>query len=157
MNVIWQWQGYYLLNRGGLRRKRIQARPSSADQQAFHPLAVFQMRLQDLVQILLIHIGIPGIFGINGYHRTQLTAVETAGGINTHLALTGQACLLDLLFEVIAHGLGVVVGTAGAAIGAHIGTEEDVILVIAHDAEDTGEHYWLARAGMNRIIARQPD
>ena len=66
---------------------------------------------------------------------TFLAAVEAAGHVDAHLALAGELEILAALLRVVAEitRAGVVAGDLRARL-ALVAAEEDVVLVIAHEA-----------------------
>ena len=84
------------------------------------------------VNIGLVDVAVPDIIGVDHQHRALAATVQAAGGIDTHLALTGDTQLFTALLGVVAHRLGVEALTTGRAVSAQIGAEEDVIFIVRH-------------------------
>ncbi len=57
--------------------------------------AVDQVRLDDLINVRFVDVGVPGTFRINDAHRPFFAAVQTAGLVDADLAFTGKAQFLD--------------------------------------------------------------
>lgn len=91
-----------------------------------------QVLIDDLVNVVLVHIRVPNALRINHDYRAEFTAVETSGAINSQLGFAGEAKRLDASFGVVAHGLGVVIGATSAAVVALVDAEEHVVAVVRH-------------------------
>src|SRR5207245_7462078 len=100
--------------------------------QALHRLALLQVRIDDLVDVVLVDVGVPDGVGVDHRHRTAGAAVQAACLVDAHLARAGQALGLDARLAVVEAGLRIVVGAAGLADVAAVQAEEDVPLVVAH-------------------------
>src|SRR5688500_15458659 len=110
------------------------AATAMSDAQALDDAAAHEVLLDDLVDVLLVHVRVPGLLGVDHHHRSQLAAVEAAGLVDAHLALAGELELLDALLGVLLHRLGAVAGAAILGGLALVEAEEHVVLVVAHDA-----------------------
>ena len=88
------------------------------------------MRRQDFFQVLLIDIGLPGIFRVYDYHRALLTAVEAACGIDPDPSLAGQSKLLAATFQVATLCRCPMIFATFPAIGTTVGTKKYMMLVI---------------------------
>src|SRR3569832_645438 len=98
--------------------------------QAFDDAAVLQVRLDDLVDVLLVDIGVPDGLGFVVAHRATRAAIHAAGLIDANLSGTGQARFLYFLFAVFER-LPRTVRTACVFAGlAFIEAEEDVMFVV---------------------------
>ena len=111
--------------------------PYFASQQSFvldfesiDHLPLLQMLLNDFVEILVIDVGVPGLFGVNHHHRPLLTTIQTTGVINAYLALTANAELFATLFYIIARRLRTTLLTRLPLAIAQVGTEKHMVLVI---------------------------
>jgi len=91
--------------------------------------------VDDLINIFFIHIGVPHAFGVDGDHGPLLAAIHAASVVDAAQTRCGEFERLNALLRVIAHRLGVLVGTAGATIIALINTKKDVVLVIRGHGE----------------------
>src|SRR5512139_473573 len=73
----------------------------SSDLQALYYLAVFEVRLDDLVDVALIDIGVPDRLRLNRHHRTVVAAVHAAGRVDADAVfLGGDARRLDFVLGV---------------------------------------------------------
>jgi len=95
-------------------------------------LPLLQVLFDDLIQIIIINIGVPRLFGVNHHHRTLLATVQTTGVIDAYLALATQAELFAALFYVIAGFLCAALITGLALATSQVGTEKHMVLVIGH-------------------------
>ena len=102
-----------------------------------HP-AMYQVFLQDFVDIFAVNVGVPDTFRIDDDYRSCITAVKTSRRVDPYTTLACNAKQLAALLGVIAHGLCFKSPATGAAIGALIDTEKNVITVIIHRQNDTG-------------------
>ena len=98
--------------------------------QSLHNLAVFEMRLDDFVDVGIVDVGVPGAFGVDHRYRAGGAAVQATGLVHAHLARAREPCRLDLRFAAIKARLCIVVGTAVFAIGAVVQAKEDVVFLI---------------------------
>ena len=86
--------------------------------QAFHHLAVLEVRFDDFVDVRCVHIGVPGALGVDHGHGAARAAVQATGLVHTHLAGTRQPGGLDLGLAAVKTRLSVVVGAAVFTVGA---------------------------------------
>lgn len=93
---------------------------------------LYQVTVDDLVQILPVDIGVPDGFRVNHGHRAQLAAIETARVIDPDLTWSRDAELLATPLDVIASLLGTALATALAAVFTLIGTKKHVAGKITH-------------------------
>jgi hypothetical protein len=101
--------------------------------QPLHLVPIPQMLLDDLIEILFIHIGVPGALGIDDDDRTFLATIQASGGVDADFILiVGDAELLDLVLDIIARLLRAVIAAASFAVFALIGTEENMLVEKAH-------------------------
>ena len=84
----------------------------------------------DLVDVVLVDEGVPGLVGVDHGHRAAGAAVQAAGLVDPHAAHAGQPGGLDLLLAMVEAGLRGVVGATGLAVAALVEAEEDVSLVV---------------------------
>jgi hypothetical protein len=112
------------------------ARPADkgliSNQQAFNDTSMDEVFLDDFVYVIIIHVGIPYPFRINGYHRPLAAAIHTSGGIDPDAALARQAKYLDPVFCVGTGRQGIEVLAAGTAIFTLVGAKKYVITIIRH-------------------------
>ena len=83
-------------------------------QQALDDLALLQVRIDDLVDVVLVDIGVPGGVGIDHRDRAAGAAVQAAGLVDADPARPGEALGLDARLAVVEARLGVVVGAASS-------------------------------------------
>ena len=102
------------------------------DFQPRHGPAIDQMLVNDLVHILLVHIGVPGLVRIDDDYRPLAATTQATRIIDTYPTLVAKPQRLDPLLGVIAHRLGIMVLTASGTILALIGAKEDMVLEIGH-------------------------
>src|SRR4030067_2789880 len=89
-----------------------------------------QMFVNDLVDVILIHIGVPNAFGINRDHRPLGAAIHAAGVVHAAFSGAGKLKRFDFPLGVIAHGLRALGGAAGLAVLALIHTKKNVGFVV---------------------------
>src|SRR5947199_1357798 len=77
-------------------------------QPRYSPTAL-HIRLEDLVDVGGIAIAVPDPFGIDHHRRSELAAIEAAGGVYARI---GEAELLGAHFHVVAQLLAALLGTA---------------------------------------------
>src|SRR5690606_18127172 len=119
--------------RPGKREYRV-VMPWSSDHQALHRFPTHEMRVDDVIDIALVDIGVPDAFRVDDHDRPFLAAVQAAGLVDAHLACSRESQLLDALLRIFLHGLCIAVGATGA-IGpgrALVQTEKYVVTVVAH-------------------------
>ena len=88
------------------------------------------MAVDNLVDVFLINIRVPGTLRVNHHHWPFLAAVQATGVIDPHLALTRQTKPFYAGLGIIAHGLGIVVGTTWPAILAQVGAKKYVVFIV---------------------------
>ena len=64
--------------------RRMRMRRMVSDTQTLYDPAVFQVLLDDLVDILLVNVGVPDIFGVDHNHRPLVASVEAARIIDSY-------------------------------------------------------------------------
>jgi hypothetical protein len=99
-------------------------------QQALHHLAIFQVRLDNFVNILLVDIRVPHALRVNHRHGAGGTAVQAAGLVDAHLTRASQSSFFHTLFAAVKTGLGLVLCAAGFAVLALVETEKNVMRVV---------------------------
>jgi len=95
---------------------------------------VYQVLLDDFIDILAVDIAVPGGFGVNHQHRAQGAAIETTGGIDAHATFPGQATRLDLRLGVLPDPDRPRLRAALLTALALVGTEKYGIFIILHIA-----------------------
>jgi hypothetical protein len=105
---------------------------SSVDPKAFNDLALSQVRVNNLIDIVLIDKGVPNRFRVNHTDRAGVTSIEASGLINPYLAGARETECLNPGFGVLPHGLAAAIGTARATIVALIEAKKHVALKMAH-------------------------
>ena len=93
------------------------------------------MLINDLVDIFLVNIGIPGALRINHHDRALFAAVQASGFVDSYLALAVQVELFQALLRVFLRFFCAAIGATGAPIIARINAEKNVMLIeggIAH-------------------------
>jgi len=73
-----------------------------SDLQPVDRAVVQQVLIDDFVDIFLVDIAIPGLFGVDHQYRPLGTTVEAAGSVDAHLASTMNAQFLAALFGIVA-------------------------------------------------------
>jgi hypothetical protein len=91
------------------------------------------MPLQDLIDIVPIHIGIPGRLWIDDQNRPQVTTIHAACSGNPYSTRAAQSLLFDLGFQIVSHGLGSMTATAWTPVLPLIDTEKEVITIVRHE------------------------
>ena len=66
------------------------------NQQSLNDLAIFEVRLDNIVNILLVDKGVPDCLGVDHCHRPCGAPVQTASLVDPDLAGARQTCRLDL-------------------------------------------------------------
>jgi hypothetical protein len=107
--------------------------------QALDRLAVFEVALNDLVDIVRVHKRVPNSLWVNHCDWPARAAIEAARFVDPHLALAAQARLLDRELAAVKARLGLVLRAAVFAVGALIEAKKDVARVVrgagfAHEA-----------------------
>ena len=102
-------------------------------------LAADHVTVDDLVDVLAVHVGVPDGLGIDDQHGSFLATVETAGLVDAHLSLAVEAERLDPALGVLLHLDGVGVRTASFRRLALVAAEEHVAVVVAHGCERGGQ------------------
>jgi len=105
---------------------------SPVDPQPFDDLALAKMRVNDLVDVVLVDKGVPDRFGVNNTHRASIASIEASGLINPDLAGSRKPERFDPRFGVLPHWFAAAIGTAGATIIALIQAKKHVALKMAH-------------------------
>ena len=112
--------------------------PVMLDLQAFDNPAMQQVLLDDFVDILPIHIGVPDTFRVNDDYRPLVTAVKTSCRVDPDAALARKPERLAALLGIVAHGLRIKALATRTAIRAFVDTEKNVISIVVHKLKDTG-------------------
>ena len=99
-------------------------------QQSLHHLAIFQVRFDDFVNILGIHIGVPNRFRVDHGDRTGAATVQTARLVHPDFAGPGQTGGFHLEFAAVKARLRLVVGTAFFAVFTLVEAKKDMPPVV---------------------------
>src|SRR5574340_1670286 len=103
-------------------------RPAASLQlQALDDTPLFEMDLEDLVEVGLVHVGIPDAFRIHDQQRTFVAAVEAAGAVDAALAFAVEIGELDLFLQVVADLLDASSAAAFGAVVALVGAEKNMV------------------------------
>ena len=126
-----------MLNCGGiigivLQKEQRSALNAALQHQPLNPLPFNQMLLDNFIEILLIHIGIPGFFRVNDYNGAFVAAAEAAGAVDSYLAFAVDTQFFTAVFYIFAHLPGIKSLAAGGAVFAVVGAKEYVSGVIGH-------------------------
>jgi len=73
--------------------------------QALNHPAIYQVLINNFVNIRLVNIAVPDIIRVDDNDRPFGTAIQTTGRVDTHLARPGNCQFLAALFGVIAQRL----------------------------------------------------
>lgn len=98
--------------------------------QALDHYAVFQVRVDDFVNIVRIQKAVPHGLGVHHTHGARSAAVQAGGLVHAHMACAAQTRGLHGLFAVLGGLYGIVVAARCAAIGAFVRAKKDVPLVV---------------------------
>jgi hypothetical protein len=91
------------------------------------------MLLDDLIDIFLVHVGVPHVFRVDDQNGTLVASVETPRIIDTYsLRLAVQFERLDTRFSVIPHGLRAVVIATDRSGFTLVHTEKYMPMIVAH-------------------------
>ena len=88
--------------------------------------------VDDFVDVMLIHIGVPDAFGIDRDHWALRTAIHATRVVNPALSRGVEFERFDFFLGVIAHGLRTLGGTAGFAALALVYAKKYVVFVVVH-------------------------
>src|SRR2546421_741530 len=94
------------------RPARARAAPPRLDLETLDDAPVHEVLVDDLVDVFLVDVRVPGALGIHHDAGALLAAVQAARRVDAHLAGAVHLQLLDALLGVLAHALRVVVGAA---------------------------------------------
>jgi hypothetical protein len=141
----------------------IQLYLSTREAESLYDSAANEVIVQDLLQILLVDIGVPGSFGIDDRYRPFGAAIQTPGGIDAHPAGTCDSQLLRTSLQVVAQALGIVLSAALTAVVSTVGTKEYMVTIVGHGRhfswQDTHKGYHCVRseepADRNRVSGDQ--
>jgi hypothetical protein len=98
--------------------------------QALDNAPLFQMDIEDFVDVGLIDIGVPDTFRVDHQHRPLVAAIHAARAVDAAFPFAVEVGLFDFFLEVVAHGLSTCRATASGAIVALVGAEKHVVLEI---------------------------
>ena len=99
-------------------------------EQPLDHLPFFEVRLHNLLDILLIHVAVPDCLRVHHGHRSSGAAVQTARLVDADLARPGQPGRLDQPLAVVKRLLRLMLGTTALAIFSFVEAKKDVALVI---------------------------
>ena len=100
------------------------------------------MLVDDLVDIFLVNVGIPGALRIDHHHRSLFTAIKASGFVDSYFALAVEVELFHALFCVFLCFFCAAIGATGATIIAGVDAEKNVMLIvggIAHGNRQAGD------------------
>jgi len=98
--------------------------------QPFDHFAVFQVRFDNVFNVVVVDKTVPNAFGVNHRDRAASAAVKAAGAVDANAAFAHQTGLFDQLFTVVKAFAGVVLGAAVFAVFALIDAKKDVPFVV---------------------------
>ena len=101
--------------------------------QAIYDPAIFQMAVDNLINVLAVHVAVPNSVRVHHQHRSLIAAIKTTRGVHAHTALSGDTQFLAALLRVGAHIQGIEILATGRAALALIAAEENMISIIRHD------------------------
>src|SRR5688500_178873 len=90
------------------------------------------MLVDELVDVLAVHVGVPDRVGVDHHDRALLAAVEASRLVDAHLAGPGELQALDAILGVVAHFLRAAAVAALLAFLALVAAEENVLAIVAH-------------------------
>lgn len=99
-------------------------------QQPLDHFAVLQMGLDDFVNILVVHIGVPDCLRIDHCYRAGGAAVQATRLVDSYLARSGQSGGFDLKLAPIKALLRVLPGATFLSVLSVVETEEYMSLVV---------------------------
>lgn len=92
-----------------------------------------QMLVNNLINILLIHVGVPDIVRIDNDHRPLFTAVETSCRINSNRAFfSSYPQFFTTFFSVVTHFLRIKILATLTAVLPLISAEKHMMAIIRH-------------------------
>jgi hypothetical protein len=100
--------------------------------------AVYQVLIDNLIEVRAIDIGIPDSVRIDDDDRTFLTPVQASRHVDTHAPTSRDSELLAALLRVITHAPGIKPLAAVTAVVALVGTKKHVIAIIGHGQTISG-------------------
>lgn len=95
-------------------------------------MALPEVLIDNLVNIVPVDIGIPRALGINNDNRPLLATVQASCRVNAYATFTIQTQRLDSFLGIIADVLRLMVGTTCFPSFALIHAEKNMITVIGH-------------------------
>src|SRR5262245_391347 len=109
---LWPGNGPLSRSLGSEARRAARRRSSTPDvrrqQKPLDDLALLEMRVDDLVDVVLVDVRVPDRLRVHHRHRSARTAVQAAGLVDAHAARSGQLLGLHALLAVVERGLGIV-------------------------------------------------
>lgn len=131
------------------------------DPQSLNDSSIFQVFLDDFVDVLFIHICVPDIFRVDHNDRSLIATVKTSSVVDAYsLTLAVEPQCFDTFLGVIAHSLGIVIITAQRSCLALVYTKKYMSLVVAHkdiSAKWMIRLYWNERSFPGRISIKRVD
>ncbi len=100
--------------------------------QALDRAPVKKVFLNDFINVVTVHIGVPHLFRVDDKHRAFGTAVETTRIVDAYVSGLMDPQRLAALLGIITHSTGIEVLAATTAIFAPIGAEKYVVTIIRH-------------------------
>lgn len=91
-----------------------------------------EMLVDDVVNVLLIHIAIPGALGVDDQDGPLITTIQAACTVDANHACTIFPQGLDAFLGISLHLIGTASGAACAAVIALIDAEKNVFLKVGH-------------------------
>src|SRR3989344_3813585 len=95
-----------------------------------HNSSMDQMFVNNLVNVVMVNVGVPRTLRINHDYRPFLAAIEATGAVHADTALSMQPQRFDPLLGVIAHALGIVVRAAGGTVVPTVHTKKHMVTVV---------------------------
>jgi hypothetical protein len=96
------------------------------------------MLRDDVIDVFLVDIGVPGPFRVDHQYRPQLTPSQATSYIDPHASGPMQPQFLEALFSVITHLAGIEIRATGFTRFTLVGTEKKVIVIKRHDLSTKG-------------------
>jgi hypothetical protein len=104
-------------------------------------LAVFQMRFDDIVNVVVVHKAVPHTLGVHHRHRAARAAVQTTRFVHADLPLAAQIGFFDQLFAAVKALLRMVLEAAVFTVFALVEAKKDVAFVIRFIGGLFGSHF----------------
>ena len=88
------------------------------------------MRIDDVVNVVLIDIGVPDTFRLDDQHRTFFAAIQTAGLINTYFTVAIHVQCFEAFLCVFLNAGRAAIMTARPSVLTLVEADEHMILVV---------------------------